>query len=513
MDKTIGLYDEALILVGSEMILNGKIPYEDFWTMYGPAQYYLTAALYSVFEVNSIYLRLEDIFFRTIIVLCGFFIIEKLSNFKVAFFHAGLILLFLASVGFSGFPVFPATALSLLSVLLIINNIDKCNSWVYFISGILIGMAAIFRHDLGFYSFLSISAFIISYISLNKSEQGFSFTDDLNNIFACLYFLFGIIFIFVPISIMLLINIDIDKFLYSLFVAPSTNYPEMRYLPFPNISMYKDIIVYIPILILSTVILIFVTLIIRERLSRTQSNSLISLNNLFISFFTILLSLFFIKGLVRTEAIHMAPSILISIITLSLLYVFYWGNGLFMRSILVLVYSCSIIVMAPHIVHGMIKPVITLLEYNERNSMLYLCAHPRIERATCMYVEDTRLRLINFIKTNSLSTDKLFVGTGRHDKLFINDIDIYFLAERTPVTYWFQFEPGVQTTKKVQTEIIQEISLAQSSLIVLNSTWDGKQEPNKSRFSSGIKLLDYYLTSHYGDIAEFGTFRVLKRIN
>jgi hypothetical protein len=47
--RIVNQYDESLILVGSTRVLSGDIPYRDFYANYGPAQFYVLAALFKVF--------------------------------------------------------------------------------------------------------------------------------------------------------------------------------------------------------------------------------------------------------------------------------------------------------------------------------------------------------------------------------------------------------------------------------------------------------------------------------
>src|SRR5215210_3639635 len=42
------IYDEGLILFGAQRVLNGEIPYRDFWGLYGPGQFYAVAALFKL---------------------------------------------------------------------------------------------------------------------------------------------------------------------------------------------------------------------------------------------------------------------------------------------------------------------------------------------------------------------------------------------------------------------------------------------------------------------------------
>ncbi len=45
MDRAVGVFDEALILLGATRVLDGAIPHRDFYTLYGPGQFYAVAAL------------------------------------------------------------------------------------------------------------------------------------------------------------------------------------------------------------------------------------------------------------------------------------------------------------------------------------------------------------------------------------------------------------------------------------------------------------------------------------
>jgi hypothetical protein len=49
MYRFVNPYDEAVILVGSTRVLSGDIPYRDFYANYGPAQFYVLAALFKLF--------------------------------------------------------------------------------------------------------------------------------------------------------------------------------------------------------------------------------------------------------------------------------------------------------------------------------------------------------------------------------------------------------------------------------------------------------------------------------
>jgi len=107
--------------------------------------------------------------------------------------------------------------------------------------------------------------------------------------------------------------------------------------------------------------------------------------------------------------------------------------------------------------------------------------------------------------------DRILSATGRHDKIFANDISFYFLVQRLPGTRWHHYDPGVQTSERVQRSMIADIERFRVAVVVRDQSWDDVREPNKSAQSSGVVLLDAYLASHFQECATFGNIEVLCR--
>jgi hypothetical protein len=53
MDRNLNLYDEGLVVYGAARVMRGEVPYRDFWSMYGPGQFYLIAGLFKIFGTQS----------------------------------------------------------------------------------------------------------------------------------------------------------------------------------------------------------------------------------------------------------------------------------------------------------------------------------------------------------------------------------------------------------------------------------------------------------------------------
>ena len=108
--------------------------------------------------------------------------------------------------------------------------------------------------------------------------------------------------------------------------------------------------------------------------------------------------------------------------------------------------------------------------------------------------------------------DPIFVGLERHDRLKGNNILFYFQTGRRPATKWYLYDPGLQTTEVIQTEMIRELQTVKPRYVVLFPV-DDFSEPNESSISSGVLLLDNFIRTKYKEVQEFGFISVLRIVD
>jgi hypothetical protein len=132
------------------------------------------------------------------------------------------------------------------------------------------------------------------------------------------------------------------------------------------------------------------------------------------------------------------------------------------------------------------------------------------ERMTCFRVDPASAETIRYLQQHTTPDDRLFVGLSRHDKIFVNDVLLYFAANRLAATKWHQFDPGLQTLAPTQRLMIGELERSPPKLIVIEDIWADHQEPNDSALSSGVTLLDDYLRRAFEPVATFGANTVLR---
>jgi hypothetical protein len=118
---------------------------------------------------------------------------------------------------------------------------------------------------------------------------------------------------------------------------------------------------------------------------------------------------------------------------------------------------------------------------------------------------------VEYIQQHTRPGEDVYSGAGRHDKLFLNDILFYFISKREAPTKWYYLEPGLETTYAIQKQMIQDLDSHHVTYVIRNFTWDAVAEPNESRFSSGVTILDQYIDANYKPEASFPQILILHR--
>jgi hypothetical protein len=102
----------------------------------------------------------------------------------------------------------------------------------------------------------------------------------------------------------------------------------------------------------------------------------------------------------------------------------------------------------------------------------------------------------------------IFVATERHDRTLANAVVLYFLTGRPAGTYFHDFVPGVTTTLEVQKRIVADLTRNRVRTVVIVKM-PLLDEPNRSRVSSGVFVLDEYLRSKFSPVRETETYKIL----
>jgi hypothetical protein len=525
IQRKLGVYDESLELYCAAHVLKGQVPYRDFWTMYGPAQFYVLAAFFKLLGISVWVGRLYDALVRAGLACVCFALTDRLTSRRYAASVFAIVLVWISCIDnpVYAFPVFPALLCSLLSVLFLYRYLnDSLSVRSLFLAGLLAGITATFRHDSGFYiCFAEIVA--LALLQRSRKREGLSRKPAPEFLQMVAIYASGILIVALPVLLLLLWKVPLHDLFYDLFYVPGKIYPKVRDLPFPRLRTLpqllhplrsddrfgaEQLIVYFPIFVCLTC----AAYVLNKRQSKSPLFDNVAGRFLFIVLL-LLDALLFIKGLVRVSDIQMMQSIVLAVVLLAVLTYQIRSLKLFVSLPLL---GCALYLVAcslPVLYEGVSSArsnLRALLHPQLPDSFRHTCHPPSgLERAKCMIVEQDRAAAIQYVEQRTTPADRIYVGAGRHDKLLWSDVSFYFVSDRSSVTKWYDLHPGVQTTLPIQHEMVDSLEQYAPKFVVLDSAADRKMEPNQSRYSSGVMALDDYIRAHYVPQASFGTLTVL----
>ena len=523
IQRDVNIYDEGSILVGAMRVANGEIPHRDFFTLYGPAQYYVLASLFKLFSPSVLSERLWDTLVRALAAAFVFLIVEKCGGRREAYFAYAASLIWLGFFASYGYPVFPALLFALISAFFLLHVFQGGRRALMLLaSGASVGLIALFRYDIGFVTFVTESSVVGAYVLTQKNTIREKFVV-LAHIL--LPYSLGFAAVFLPVAVGYLIYAPLADFVFDVVSYSNEYYARMRSLPFPTwrelVESPDQIAIYFPIGVWAATLVILLhgkasrpT----EPLEHTKASSARWMTILFGA----LSIVFYLKGLVRVSVLHMALSIIPALACLAIVAK-HRSNG--DRTAAAIIWLCIFVTAVPtwnaaQIVRGWIGQNIDEFMRSgmwnapptEEQARAGSCRVPSgLERIACFKLDKNRIDAVRFLQEHTNDNEVIFSGLTRHDKIFVNDMMIYFVAKRQPATKWDLFAPGLQTTAAIQNEMVSELESKKPRFVVLESDWDNIKEPNDSAVSSGVTVLDDYLRNHYDFVANFGSLNVLER--
>ncbi|MCE7981539.1 MAG: hypothetical protein DYG89_10125 [Caldilinea sp. CFX5] len=329
----------------------------------------------------------------------------------------------------------------------------------------------------------------------------------------------GALIIFLPFYGYLALVGNVGEMFNNLFIFPTTTFHDVRHLPYPTLlpdwSRWQErgewlaqvdwvlgewLRFYLPLLVYTAVALILLVslafrLATRRKLTQSDIHALTIL----------VLGLgLFVQAMSRYDAIHALPTSLPTILLIGWLWrrlvTAKWWRAF-------LTPLPALLTLVPLFVYGYLPyaQLSKLAEYFPPTGCF-----STLPRASCVPVIGEQTAMIDYL--NGLDADQgaLYVGVPTHDRIFINDVSFYFLADRPIATLYHELHPGVATTLPVQEEIAQALETQQTPWVVI-ADFGNPNEPNGSALSSGVTHLDEYLRSHYTLHKQFGNYQLWQR--
>jgi hypothetical protein len=338
----------------------------------------------------------------------------------------------------------------------------------------------------------------------------------------------------VPLLALLVAAGAAHDMLADLVLIPARNYVRMRSLPFASVvELAREVIhlrhrwqgweapspaVYLPVLAVSLGVLTTTVFGKNPRTAgRAEDQALASQRLWVLVQLTVFSLLFFFKGWVRTQALQMALAIVPSLVVITVCQMQVRSRAAKILSATGIAYML-LISLAP-VWHADARSERNLAWAADGSGVVgptqsdngSCFPPPELQRLRCFYTTEQYLPVIRYIQQRTADNEAIFVGDDRHDKTVADNILFYFLFKRAPVTKWYHFDPGVQTTMEIQSAMVHELQTRRPRYVVLSSEWDNFEEPNESARSSGVTVLDEYIRTNYHAVAAFGPISILQR--
>lgn len=526
MDRTINDYDEGIILFGSARVLSGDIPHRDFYALYGPGQFYALAALFKIFGTSVLVERVWDTVVRCFCGMLVFVIVGQSAPRRFAFVAHWATVLCLGGVLGYGYPALPALAAALASLALLAPLFGRGGSAPRTIAaGACSGLTMLFRYDVGAAVFVLELVVLLASLVIEQRNSPHSLRPAMR---AAALFGLGFALAIAPVGAAFAFAGAIPDLVFDVVTNPAQLYVRTRSLPFPRLRLASDlpevVAVYFP---LFAVIAAAPTILAlargrreydgaEERLSYPvrQSWMPIALVALILAFYA--------KGFVRPETVQMIMALVTSLALIGVIARPMRGRGIVEGSTVLAAVVASYLFVAFEVRRGLHETWMNLISLASSSAtdasnsgsppISGSCRMPTwMERLNCFEVSPEESDVIRYVQQHTDVDDTIFVGLSRHDKIHSNNVFLYFAVNRKSATKWYHFDPGLQTSVKIQTLILGELRRANPKLIVIDPYWFGESEPNESALSSGVTLLDDYIKETFSPAATFGQYAVLRR--
>lgn len=469
----VKIFDEGLALYGSLRVASGDLPYRDFWTTYAPGSYYLGAFAFHIAGASAGVMRNVWLILQMLIAIETLLLARKLGG-RISGWLALALAVAVTIQGnlSSGYSAVPSLAAALGALIAFTFGRSA------FVSGLFVGLTAVFRHDFGGY--LAI-ALVIGMLVLAVFHQRQPILDLLR-------FASGTMLVALPVYGLLAWKAGVHTIVDQLIRFPASALS--TYYSLPWVSGLRWFIV--PILTLSAASLIAVSGVARNRSFPRNHTAIVVLT---LCMFALGL---FNYGVIRLDRIHSWP-MTITVVPLIAAAPFIPTSVNRRRRLAVVVGSVVG-------VYGMLA-VFTLVA--KAQIPVVALVPPRGAGVTIPVGSASYNDLIRATRAHTRVDEPIFSGAIRHDQVLITDVLLYFLTERSAPTPYYELNRGLMADKAVHTEIIRTLEERRVRVIVLLDKIS--DEPNKSSVPNGIPLLDNYIRQHYKPVGTFGDYHLMTR--
>ena len=210
----IGVFpiDSFLIFNSGYDVLNGYLPFKDYWTIKGPLLDIIQAFFFKIFGVSWFSYVIHASVFNFIITIATFYTLIKFElNINYCFFYALLVSILAYPTAGTPFSDHHVTILSIIALFNFILALKTKSNYYWFVLPIFLGLAFLSKQAPSGYIFIIIAILSVAYFSINF---------DIRKIF--FGFLGGLSFIILFVLILKINEISLLSFFEQYILFPQS---------------------------------------------------------------------------------------------------------------------------------------------------------------------------------------------------------------------------------------------------------------------------------------------------
>jgi hypothetical protein len=492
-------YDEGIVLSHALFVSKGLVPYRDFYSNYPPGIFYLLAAIWKVTGVSGLAARVLALVARVAVVLLAGWLGGRLAGRRFSSLAAGLLACWLVPLELIPAAWVVALCLAFLFLVLASRSLASGTARALAGAGAVLGLLGCMRHDLLCYfcACLVVLGVTVRQLRLPGAE--------LLTVRALLPLAAGAGAVLLPVGLWLLVLARPARVAHDLFLDQVRYVMPGRHLPLPPLftpasRILAGVEVPLPVFLvhpfpaavaLSLAGPALAALLVCLRRRRSPSDALLA-------WMLVALALAVLPQMMgRTDVMHALYSVAPALVALAALAELA-ASRIKAPWLAPLPVLGAVAALVP--VWSRLWPLPERLRPPppERAAVLDLPHTRGIAELNSDWAE-ARRALVRLVERLSGPDDAVYFGMAKHDRVLVNEADLYFLAQRRPGTRYVQFDPNVVTRKDVQQEMIAQLEQRNVSVVVLSPccVWD---EGPQQELLPGSHLLDMYILRNYAEV-------------
>ena len=490
------IFDEGILLTGSNLILGGQVPYRDFYTLYPPGVFLIIAGLWKVFGISGMIPRLFGVFLHLLTGLLAGRIAGRIAGHSFSWLACGLVLLWTSVMGVGPYASVAAMAMAFVAIELFLSvRRRKQDAW-FFPCGFALGAVGCLRHDLFIYFCLALAGASVIWIIESRARLDPTFWRRAGWI--ALGVTIPLVLVWIPIAAragvgVMANDLCFDQVRYSLPAVrqpmPSlfSTVPSTRFsLPIPAFltSLFPGAVT----LALLGPVFAIVSLVFGRRLHIEDRAALWTTGALALVPLTHMLT-----RLDQSHAIlALSPALILGIglaETLARQPVIWWRRLLIVIAALLL-FACPA------------RGILYHLKLEDWS------LPPIKGRLSGLRADWDQSATLAFITQNTQPGEGIFIGNEQHQRNLANDVSLYYLSDRPGVTRYAEFDPIVARLE-VQQQMVNDLEAKQVRIAVLMKGQENA-EPT-ARPPLGARWLDDYLKKNFETVGGDNHYLWLRR--